>query len=199
MSRQSRGASSERDRASVKQMVPPSYEYTMVQLKDVLSQLLGIELKADAGVGRGGMLEGRVFVENPHFGAEFRIVSVRGVALGRTRWYEATIRTENLPGVNEFSKYFPLTASNRTLKAVAQAIRETLGRLESLPVVIPLDRGLAISAGFPVGAVGVASGLFAGMWAYLATGTEAGLLTGLVIGALSGVGVMLLLTLRLFD
>ena len=171
----------------------------MVQLKDVLSQLLGIQLKADANVGREGMLEGRVFVENPHFGAEFRIISVRGMALGRTRWYEATVRTENLPGVNEFSKYFPLTASNRTVKAVAQAIRETIGKSENLPVVIPLDRGLAVSAGFPVGAVGAASGLFAGMWAYLATGTEAGLLTGSVIGALLGVAGMLLLTLRLFD
>ncbi len=175
------------------------YNQLMEEIGSALNGVFGVDLKVEARADKRGMLAGRVYSENPHFGAQFVLFRITGKSDGEHRWYEVGVQTEHLPKVNEFSMYFPMTKSHRIVRESAQAVRERISKSEGLPVAIPIDRNLAVNAGLLAGAEGAAGALAGGVYGYLFTSTLATTIEGALVGGAIGAGAILYMTLKMFD
>lgn len=179
--------------------MPQRYELLMDSLRKSLDALLGLDLRADAKLGPRGMFEGRIYTENPHFNVQFALVRISQHTEGTRSSYDVDLRTEMLPGVNDFSKYFPYTNSNRLVKEVVKATRDAITKFEGKPVSITIDKEIAKNALYLVAAEGGAGAFGGGFLGFLMTGTRLGGIYGALAGATIGSALMLVLIFRMFD
>ena len=179
--------------------VPERHRRMMSELRDALKALLKLDLKADARVDSKGTLQGRIFLENVHFGAEFSILQVRDWGEGPEEECEVSVRTELLPGVNDLAKYFPRTASNKVVREVDRVTRETIARSLGMSASVIVDNTLGINAAFLVGTLGVLGAMFGGIYGFLLTASSTGGIEGVAVGCALAAGAMLLLIFRSLD
>lgn len=176
--------------------VPERHRRMMSELRDALKGLLKLDLKADARVDGKGTLRGRIFIENPPSGAEFGLLKVKDWAEGSEEECEVSVRTELLPGVNDFAKYLPFTKSNRVVRAVDRITRETIARSLGKSVNVIVDKTLGIDAALLVGTLGFLCALFGGVYGFLLVASTVGGFEGAVAGGALGAATMTLLIFR---
>lgn len=179
--------------------VPERHRQMMSELRDALKALLKLDLKTDARVDGEGMLQGRIFLENTLFGAEFNILQVRDWTEGPEEECEVNVRTELLPGVNDFAKYFPHTASNKVVREVDRIARETITRSLGKSTSIIVDNTVGINATYLVGTLGALGAVFGGMYGFLYTVSRTGGIEGGAVGCALAAGTMVLLIFRALD
>gem|GEM_PF-3603945 len=179
--------------------VPERHRRMMTELRDALKDLLKLDLKADARVDGKGTLQGRVFLENVHFGAEFSILQVRDWGEGPEEECEVSVRTELLPGVNDLAKYFPRTASNRVVRDVDRITRETIARSLGTSATVIVDNTLGINAAFLAGTLGALGAMFGGIYGFLLTASGTGGVEGAAVGCGLAAGAMMLLIFRALE
>jgi hypothetical protein len=176
--------------------VSEGHKQMMSELRDALKALLKLDLEADATVDSKGTLHCRIFEENVHFGVEFGILQVRDWAEGAREECEVTVKTELLPGVNDFGKYFPYTKSNRVVREVNRVTREVIGRTLGKSVNVVIDNTIGINAAILVGTLGVLFAFAGGLYGFLFTASGAGGLEGAAAGGALGACAMALLIFR---
>jgi len=176
------------------------YVRMMSELRDALDARLNLGLKTDARVDSAGTLHGRIFMENPNFGAEFTLVRVTDTESEEEgEECEVSVRSQFLPKVNGLSRYFPFTSSNRTLREVDRITKETVSRCLGKSVSVAVDNTVGIEAAYLVGALGVLGALFGSIYGLLITLTSAGSLYGGVVGGAVGAGAMVTLIFTSVD
>ncbi len=187
------------DRPSVG--VPERYRRLMDELSGGLSAQLGIDLKAETLVDKRGLLRGRVFIENSLSNVQFSILRVSHPALESMEHghYEVEVRTEMLPGVNDLSKYFPFTRSNRIVKEVMKSARGAIARHEGVPTQVDIDKEIARNVSYLVGAQALAGGFLGGLLGFLWADSMFVALQDAIVGGAIGAGAILFLAFRLFD
>jgi hypothetical protein len=190
--------------ARVKEMlawvnVPERHRQMMSELRDALKARLKLDLEADARVDSRGTLLGRIFVENVHFGAEFNVLQVKDWAEGLEEECEVSVRTELLPGVNDFAKYFPFTKSNKVVREVDKIARETIARSLGKSANVIIDNTIGINAAYLAGTVGVLGAFFGGAYGFLLTASGVGGLEGAAVGGALGAGAIMALIFRALD
>ncbi len=174
----------------------------MTDLGGRLRQRLGMELLSDSKVGLGGSLEGRVYTEARHFNFQYSVVKVVKTSKdGGEPRYSVEVRTGQLPRVNSFAMFFPLTRSKTSVRAVVQAARASIEESEGgdATISVTVDGELSPQVGLLVLAQGVALAALGAMLGYLWTGHPIGAEQGAAAGGVIGVGSMLFLILRAFD
>jgi hypothetical protein len=179
--------------------VSERHRQMMSELRDALKAQLKLDLKADARVDRRGTLQGRIFVENVHFGAEFNLLQVKDWAEGPEEECEVSVRTDLLPGVNDFAKYFPFTKSNQVVHEVDGIAKETIARSLGKSANVIIDNAIGINAAYLAGTVGVLGALFGGAYGFLLTASRVGGLEGAAVGGALGAGAIMALVFRALD
>ena len=178
-----------------------SFRATMSDLQASLARVLGLDLKYDAKPGAKG-LEGRVYMENPHFNFQYSLVKVQlRTETGGARAYYVQLRTGLLPKVNNFAKFFPFTRSRSTVVGVIEAVKESIRTSEprSAGVAINLDDDVSRDVSLLVAAQGGAMAILGTILGYLASDTSIGALEGAAVGAVVGVASIVFLVFRAFD
>ena len=172
----------------------------MEGIRSRVSSLCGLDLLADTKFDGQRMFQGRLFLRSPHFNFEYSLLRVkqRASAPGPS-YYEVQLRTEMLPRVNDFSKYFPRTRSNTLVRNIAEAAKEEIAKFEGREVSVVVERDIATNAAYIVAAEGGAGAAIGGLLGFLLTLSTSGTLYGGILGGLLGVGLTLLLIFRMFD
>lgn len=172
----------------------------MKGLRAALARELKLDLESEANVDKDGMLDGRIFIENPHFGAQFTILRIRhGIREPRSSCYRVEIAIERLPRVSPFSTFLPLTKSRRTVKKVASIARVLVAEYTGASVTIPIDKTVAINVYFLVCVEASLGAVLGGLWGFLSTGTTRGGAVGGLVGGVLGIGLTIFLAFRMFE
>ena len=169
----------------------------MEGMRDALEAKLRQGLKASARVDSKGTLHGRVYTESVQFGAEFTFVRVKCWTSSQgVEECVVSVRTELLPRVNGFARYFPHTSSNRLVSEVDRISNKEVVKALGDQVRVTIDNGVGIDAAVLIAALGGLGALGVGLYGYLFTATTAGGLEGGAVGGAVAAGVMVVLIYR---